>query len=198
MKPLKNMVLILSLMLFNSVLTGCGTVRVRSTPPEAEVWLVQPGKEDPELLGKTPFTSDIRELGNAVNNGTIALVLKKRGHFPKQYIVPNLASADLEIEANLTPNLHSNYQEINRIIGLIFRGQGFIKQKRFDEAIKISDEIKRLNENIAGAFHLSGTVYYLQNKLTKSRYEWIRAIELDPNNSDALNMLTHIEKKTGN
>jgi hypothetical protein len=197
MRPLKIMVSVLILWSLNSMIVGCGTVRIRSTPPEAEVWLVQPGKEEPKLMGKTPFTADIRELGDAVNNGTIALTLKKRGYFPKQYIVPNLASADLEIESNMSPNLHSNFQEINRIVGLLFKGQRFIKQKRFDDALKSADEIKVMNENIAAAYHISGTVFYLQNKLKKSRFEWIRAVELDPSSVEALNMLSHIEKKTG-
>jgi tetratricopeptide (TPR) repeat protein len=176
---------------------GCGTVSVRSVPTEAEVSVFLPGKEAPKVLGKTPFDADLGDLEDYVNEGTIVLVVKKAGYLPSQFVVPNLAGGKLDIETSLQPNLPSNYTEVNRIVGLTLRAERHILSKQFDEALATSAEIKRLNENIAAAYEIDAAVHFLKADLEKSRAAWIRAIELDPNNPEAQNMLALVEKRLG-
>lgn len=174
---------------------GCGTVSIRTTPPEAEVHILHAGKEETALLGKTPYESDVGAIGNMVNEGPIAIVVKKSGYIPQTYFLPNLFSGSLTIDATLIPNLPTNYSEVNRIVGLSFQGERYILQKRFDEAVKIAEEIKQINPNITSAYHLLGTVYFLKNEMKESRFAWIRALELDPNDPEAKTMLDIVEKK---
>lgn len=180
-----------------TALVGCGTVKIRSTPPEADVFILLPGKSEPKQLGKTPFESQINALSTEVNNGTIILMVQKQGFFPNHFIVPNLSGGELEIETSLKPNLNADYNEINKMVTLLFRAERMIKEKRFDDALKTADELSVMNENLAAAYHVKGTVYLLKNDLTKSRFEWKRAVELEPNNNEAQQMIKLIDEKLG-
>lgn len=191
------MILRVILTLLIGLLSACGTVAVRSSPPEAEVSVVLPGKETAKTLGKTPYTADLSNLSEIVNEGTIVLVVEKRGYVSQQFVVPNLSSGALEIQANLLPNLPSNYQEVNKIIALTLKAERFILENRLKEALEASDEIKKLNENISTAFEIEGTVHFLQSDWQKSRFSWIRALELEPNNPEAQTMLAQVEQKLG-
>lgn len=177
--------------------TGCGTVAVRSSPPEAEVSVILPGKETAKTLGKTPYNTDLSSISEVVNEGTIVLVVEKRGYVPQQFVVPNLSSGALEIEANLLPNLPSNYQEVNKIIALTLKGERFLLENRLKEALETAEEIKKLNENISSAYELEATAQFLQNDFQKSRFAWVRALELEPNNPEAQTMLAQVEQKLG-
>lgn len=176
---------------------ACGTVAVRSSPPEAEVSVVLPGKETGKVLGKTPYTADLASLSELVNEGTIVLVVEKRGYMPQQFVVPNLSGGNLDIQANLLPNLPSNYQEVNKIIALTLKAERYILESRLKEALETAAEIKRLNENIATAYEIEATAHFLGNDLQRSRFAWIRALELEPNNPEAQTMLAQVEQRLG-
>jgi tetratricopeptide (TPR) repeat protein len=169
-------------------------MKVRSTPPEADVFVMLPGKESLKNLGKTPYTADISDLEELVNEGTIVVVIKKRGFVPQQFIVPNL-SGKLEIEANLSPNLPGNYLEINKIIALVLRGQRELSTRKYKKVDKTIQEMKKINANISFIYELEGTMLFLQKKIRESRDAWIRSLELNPNNPEAQSMLNLIEKK---
>lgn len=180
------------------LVTNCaGSLKVISNPTDAQILLYKPGKEEPQPLGKTPFEASTGDLADAVNDGTIVIVVQKDGHFPKSFVIPNLMGGDLSIEANLSPSSTANYQQVNEIVAKLFQAERLLKEKRFDEALKTADEIKKINENVAAAYHIAASVYFLQNALEKSRFEWIRALELDPSSADAQKMLALIEKKMG-
>jgi len=176
---------------------SCGTVSIRSSPPEAEVGIILADQERPKSLGKTPLTMDVSDLEDAINTGTIILVVKKRGYVAQQFVVPNLSGGDLQIDANLSPNLPSNYQAINRIVTLTLRAERQIIEKRLKEALTTANEIKKINENVASAYEIEGTVLFLQRKMKDSRFAWIRALELEPNNPEGQKILATIEKSLG-
>lgn len=179
-------------------LMGCGgTVTIVSSPPDAVVSIVEPGKEQPRPLGETPFNIETSELSESVNGGTIVLVVKKKGFDTKNFIVPNLSGGDLRIETYLSTNLSSNYKELNRVVSMILEAEGMILDKRYDEAMKVTEKIKELNQNIAAAHQLEATAMFLQKDLKKSRFALLRVIELEPENAGAQRLLDVIEKQLG-
>jgi tetratricopeptide (TPR) repeat protein len=177
------------------LLSCCGTLSIKSSPSSAEVYIVVSGKDEAKRLGPTPFQSKISALSDYSNEGPITIQIKKDGYFTQSYFVPNLFTASLSIDANLTQNIPSSYVEINQVVSLAFQGERYVLQKRYDDATKIADDIRKINPNIAVAYHLMGTVHYLQNRLKDSRFAWQRAIELEPNDIEAKNMLAIVEKK---
>lgn len=176
---------------------ACGTISVKSTPPEAEVSVLLPGKETPKALGKTPYSADLSDVAEIVNEGTIVLVVQKRGYVAQHFVVPNLAGGELAIDASLMPNLPTNYQEVNRIIGKVLAAERLLLENRTKEALEAAAEIQKMNENVAIAYEIEAAAYYLQNELEKSRFAWIRALELEPDNAQAQSVLARVEEKLG-
>ena len=179
-------------------LFACGTVSIISSPLGAEIEIIKPGKEIGEPLGKTPFEKDLASLLELINEGTVILVVKKRGYEPQRFVIPNIPNGDLRIESFLLPNLPSNYKEVNTIISKVLAAERFIIENQLDEAERVANEILEVNSNVASAHEIKGTILFLQKNFSKSRMAWIRALELDPNNPEAEGMLGKIEEILAN
>ncbi len=186
---------IILFIVYQALQISCGSVEIKSTPPEAEILVAIPGKEEAKVLGKTPYKERLGQLSDIVNQGTIVVTVKKEGYIPQDYIVPNLSSGNLTIEANLKPYIASNYRETNKIISLAFKAERMVMEKRYKEASEEVKKIKDLNENVAIAYQLMGTILFFEQKFKESYYEWLRSLELEPDNNESQEMLTLIEKK---
>ncbi len=148
--------------------------------------------EDREI-GKTPLEIDMDRLSEMVNSGPIVVKLTKRGYQQREYIIPNLYNTTLSIDAFLYPSI-SDYRQTNGLIAKLFESQRLIKKKQFDEAIKVTDDIVKTNPNIASAYEMYGTIYFLKKDYQKSYENWIKVIELEPGNVEAQKMVELIEK----
>ena len=176
-------------------LVSCGTVSVRSNPKEAEVILMQPGKLDPMLLGKTPYSASMSDLGNAANSGPIVLEIRKEGYISQFLYIPNASGARIEFDTGLKPINPGSYADVNKIIKITLQAERQIMQKQFDEAIKSAAAIKAMNENITAAWEIEGAAYFVKGELTKARVAWMRSLEIDPDNPDTVRMLKELQKK---
>lgn len=174
------------------LLTGCGSVSIKSAPDAAEVLVMIPGKSDPKVLGKTPYEARISELGAAANAGPIVLQIRKNGYHPQFLYVPNASGGKLEFSTNLKPTLVSNYSDINRIIKLTLLAERQLQTKQLDDAIKTAQSLKLINENIAVAWDIEGAAYLLKGDRAKSKASWERSIEIDPENPDTTKMLNRM------
>jgi len=174
------------------LLTGCGSVSIKSAPDAAEVLVMIPGKSDPKVLGKTPYEARISELGAAANAGPIVLQIRKNGYHPQFLYVPNASGGKLEFSTNLKPTLVSNYSDINRIIKLTLLAERQLQTKQLDDAIKTAQSLKLINENIAVAWDIEGAAYLLKGDRVKSKASWERSIEIDPENPDTTKMLNRM------
>lgn len=173
-------------------ITGCGSVSIKSAPDAAEVLVMIPGKSEPKVLGKTPYEARISELGAAANAGPIVLQIRKTGYHPQFLYVPNASGGTIEFSTNLKPTLISNYSDINRIIKLTLLGERQLQTKQLDEALKTSQSLKLINENIAVAWDIEGAAYLLKGDRVKSKIAWERSIEIDPENPDTTKMLSRM------
>ena len=181
-----------------AVLLGCSnSVTIVSSPPKAMVSVIEPGKEVPKAIGETPITIDTDEIEDAVDTGTIVFILSKKGFTSQRFVVPNLSGADLKIESYLESNLDSNYKQFNEIIAMILHSEKLLIEERYDECLKSVEKIKAINPNISAAHQLEGSAYFMKKDLKKSRFAWLRAVQLEPENVDALAMLNLIEKTLG-
>lgn len=177
--------------------TGCATVNIESTPADAEVALILPGEETVRVIGRTPYAADLDTLSDAVNGGVVTLVVRKRGYLSQHFLVPNIPHTDLRLSTSLLPDLPRNYEEVNRIVALVLKGQRFLLEKRPEDAIKTADAIKAINENIATAFEIEGAAHFMTKKLRESRFAWMRVLELEPENFEAKGMLKLVEARMG-
>jgi hypothetical protein len=179
------------------LLSGCGSVSIKSAPDAAEVLVMIPGKSEPKVLGKTPYEVRLSELGSAANSGPIILQIRKTGFHPQFLYVPNASGGKIEFSTNLKPSIISSYSDINRIIKLTLLGERQLQLKRLDEALKTAQSLKLINENIAVAWDIEGAAYLLKGDRERSKSAWERSLEIDPENPDTTKMLNRLNGPEG-
>jgi tetratricopeptide (TPR) repeat protein len=179
------------------IVTSCGTVAIRSSPADAEISLMQPGRADPKPLGKTPYEGKLGDLGSAANSGPIVLQIKKPGYITQNLYVPNASGSRIEFDTNLKPVNPGSFADMNKIVKLVLQAEREIMMKQVDEALKTASNIKAINDNIAMAWEIEGAAYFVKGDLAKAKVSWLRSLEIDPENPETTKMLGTIDEKLG-
>jgi tetratricopeptide (TPR) repeat protein len=68
------------------------------------------------------------------------------------------------------------------------------KAKKYDEVIKLCEEVLELDANNVIAYKRLGSTFYIMNDMPKARKNWQRAVELAPDDPDAKQILQLLEK----
>ncbi|NBO38671.1 hypothetical protein EBU99_08820 [bacterium] len=178
--------------LFALLTTGCASVAITSRPTGADVILAIPGQESGKTLGKTPLTSSVSDIAKAANRATLVVTVKKPGYRPHSFVIPNLGSGVLEIDASLQPIGADDSQDINLAVRYILEAEKQIIDKDFKTAIKTLEKAKTANPNIAAAYMFEGIIYNLQNDTGKAKESFIRALALDPTDTEVKALLSDL------
>jgi tetratricopeptide (TPR) repeat protein len=173
-------------------LSSCATVSITSRPTAAEVILAVPGQEAGKVIGKTPFTGPVSDIAKNANRSTLLVTIRKAGYRPYSVVIPNLGSGKLEIDASLQPVGADDSADVNLAIRYILEAEKEIIDKNFKNALKSLDKAKAANPNIAAAHMFEGIVYQLQNDKGKAKEALIRALALDPTDTEVRSLLNEI------
>lgn len=172
--------------------TACATVNITSRPAGADVVLAIPGQENGKILGKTPLTSSISDIAKATNKATLVVTLKRAGYQAQSFVIPNLGSGQLEIDASLQPIGSDDSQEINLAIRYILEAEKEIIDKDFKAALKSLDKAKATNPNLAAIYMFEGIIFNLQNDKNKAIESLMKALALDPTDTEIKTLLNDL------
>lgn len=175
---------------------GCASLKVRSVPEGAEVFLVAGNGSQQTLLGKTPYESPVSDLVDKTGGGPVVIKVKMVGYQNQNFFIPTLGG-EYVVEVLLELNPYASYQDLNRVVKLALLAERQILQKQYDDALKTADTLVAINENIATVHQIRGIVNYLQNKLPESRLALLRVLELDSENPEVRTLIRTIEDKLG-
>lgn len=176
--------------------TACSSVMIKSTPRDAEIYLIKAGQERGVRIGKTPFFASLSDIASRAGDGPVVLELRRSGYMAKGFVIPNVAASVLRIETNLTP-LSEGVQDVNRIIRLTMAAERQIIGNDFDQALKTAKQLHDISETIASAYAIEGAVYFLKGEFEKSRNAYQKTVTLDPDNIDAVKMMQVLDEKIG-
>ncbi|MBM3383415.1 MAG: tetratricopeptide repeat protein [Betaproteobacteria bacterium] len=172
--------------------SGCASVSIKSKPSGAEVYLSVPGRENPQLLGPTPYNKDLAEIKKLANTSTIVLTVKRSGYVSQNFVVPNLGGGQLEIEALLQPLGSEDFGTVNLAVRLVLEAERQIIDRNLKEALKTLEKAKAANPNIAAIYYFEGYTYSLQNDKEKAREALYKALALDPQDTEVRSMLSDV------
>jgi tetratricopeptide (TPR) repeat protein len=184
--------LCLALLMGSMFISGCASITVKSKPAGAEVFLAVPGRENPQLLGTTPYNKDLGEIKKIANKSTILLTVKRAGYVSQNFVVPNLGGGQLEIEALLQPIGSEDFSTVNLAVRLVLEAERQILDRNLKEALKTLEKAKAANPNIAAAYMFEGYIHILQNDKEKAREALFKALALDPQDTEVRSMLTDV------
>lgn len=179
-------------LLLSVFLTSCASVSITSRPAGADVILAIPGQESGKILGKTPFTSAVSEIAKATNKATLVVTLRRPGYRAQSFVIPNLGSGKLEIDASLQPVGADDAQDINLAVRYILEAEKEIIDKDFKSALKSLEKAKASNPSIAAIYMFEGIIHNLQNDKNKAAEALTKALALDPTDTEIKTLLSEI------
>lgn len=132
------------------------------------------------------------DIAKQTNSATLVVTIKKQDYQPQSFVIPNLGSGKLEINASLQPLSAEGAREINLAVRYVLEAERQIIDKDFKNALKSIEKAKATFPNMAAAYMFEGIIFGLQNDKTKAVQALQRALALDPTDTDVRTMLTEM------
>lgn len=88
-------------------------------------------------------------------------------------------------------------QTLNRAMSHVMRAQRFVQESKLDEALVETFKAIAINDKLAAAFALQGSIYYLKKDYPSCISAWQQAFNLDPSNTEVYDMLKYVRSKFG-
>ncbi len=182
---IQSSVVVLALL---SLASACSHgLTVESEPEGAEVLI------NGKPVGATPLTLEASALPP---RGNLRLTAEKKGHGVANTYLPN----PVEIGASqrvliLIPKSEAEISKINRHTSLIMRAHRLYLQKRSFEARNLIEEALLENPNYLYPHLLSGAIHFMNQEFDQAQVSYKRALDIDPDNSDAKQMLKIIANR---
>lgn len=175
----------LGLIVFWIGLAGCastGTVVVRSSPPDAQVYFVDPQSGQNALIGKTPLTFDRAQKAQK-GSEVIQLRIEKEGYEPKYAAVASFGGETTFVDAQLASVGVAKGEvrqafEMSRT--LLSEANRLVLGKRFSEGLVRVEKVLEMDPKNFEAHAAKGSILYLMRDYDGARQSWSRALELNP------------------
>ena len=144
-------------------------------------------------VGATPLTLDASALPA---RGNLRIAAEKKGHGVVNTYLPNpLETGSSQRVLILIPKQEAELSKINRHTSLVMRAHRLYLQKRSYEARNLLEEALLENPRYLYPHLLSGAIFFMNQEYDKSKEAYKKALEIDPDNSDAKQMLKIIANR---
>lgn len=188
---------VISLLLF---LPACASkLVISSQPAEAEVYARNEKTGANVFIGKTPIAKALNEFQDKLDTGAIdgsffLLEFKKPDYVTKEVVLP--ASRWNTLETHLHVELEKDKgQASHLLIQHLLNAQSFMSKGLVDRAKLEVDRALKLDPKFAWGYIMSGQIQYISRNFNDSLLAFEKAIEIDPENEQALKMLTRVRQK---
>ena len=205
---------------------GCasGSLFVDSSPQGSKVYLKPVGGTFQEI-GATPLTKSLSEI-ITVNGAADAVLLevRKEGFVSEQIVITDVVTrSDLKVTVSLdslaslieqeqkrqlssdgksdavTPTV--GITQFNEVIDRLFEVQRLVKVGRTDEALKLLDEVRKVNSQLAVVYEMQGGIAFLKKDYYTAFDAYTLAVKYNPENVESVNMRNYVksilEKQSG-
>ncbi len=192
----KNRLWLLGLMV---AMSACSTtLELSSNPSGADVVVKPIGSGAEKKLGQTPLTLRPSDLdGIPSGGGPLRFRLSKDGYKPIDVVVTDSGAADLKVHTDLEAGPgFDNPARLNSHLEQIFTAQQLIQIKKFDEAQKLLESTRLQVPTLAVVHELLGGIYFIRGEKVLALDSFKRALALNPNSVDALNMSAELGRGT--
>jgi tetratricopeptide (TPR) repeat protein len=85
----------------------------------------------------------------------------------------------------------------DRVIDHLFKAQQLVMQKELPGALAELDKVLLIDEYVAQAHLMKGTIYYMSENFEMAQSSWQRALKIDPHNAQVYHYLQVVSQKTG-
>lgn len=169
---------------FAIFITGCastGTVVVRTEPPGANVYFVDPTAGQNALLGATPLTFSKKD--HASKSDVIQLRVEKDGFEPKYAAVAAFSGETTFVDMKLRTSAVAKGEirdAFEAVRGLMSEVNRLVLGKRYAEALTRVEKALELDPKNSEAFAAKGSILFLMKDTEGAQVAWNKALELNP------------------
>ncbi len=181
---------------------GCAPVlRVKSDPPDAEVYLINSKTAQKKLLGKSPLeitVSELKEkLDEPIKNGDFFEVsVEKAKYNPEKLMIPSsrtglmVTSLDVVLkQGNTEKEIHTAKDALDHI----FLAQRLAMSGEHERAQIELDQVLVAFPDFPRALTMRASIYYIEKNYGESLKWYERALAVEPNLDDVLKMIKKIK-----
>ncbi len=206
--------------LFVGVGCGTSTLKVDTNPPGASVYVKTAGSNDRRMIGKTPIprtqTSEIQK----GQQGSFILDVELENYLNTTVLVAEVGNSEAEISLQLKPvpvdkkNESEKKEElekkaelekrpeldsvtVNKNLDQLFEAQRLARIGRYDDSLKILDEISKVFPKWASVPEMRGGIFLLQKDYAKALDEYQKSLALNSENISTAAIIKNLEKRTG-
>jgi tetratricopeptide (TPR) repeat protein len=194
----KSIVVLIILTVLSS---GCSSPKLTllTSPEKAMVYAKSIGTGQKTFLGETPLTISHEKIESTYGgNGPIYIEFIKQGYMPFRVYVTELSLIQTEMRADLTPRTGLEDQaQLNGIVESMFESQRLTKIKRYDEALRVLNEVQDKVPFISSIYEMKGGIYYLRGSYRDAYDYYSKAVTLNPKNADARRMKDYLHSSYG-
>lgn len=153
-------------------------------------------------LGQTPVeltTSQLQEKVKIENNSSQyrELVIKMDGYTSQVLMLPpaRFTTLKTEVFAKLDKTPEDEKTKAERMVQHLFNAQKFAQNLDYERAHREVDMALAISPEFVRAISMQGTLFFLQGKYVDSLKWFERAIEIEPEFSDAIKMIAAVKEK---
>lgn len=196
---------ILRLLVLGLITSACSTqLKVSTEPKEASVHIVKGDSGEKLFIGQTPFQKTDKELTEIGKFGApgevVEVLIEKEGYESRSIWLPLTSSGVLESEISLQLKEQSKesakeLKSASQILDQLFLAQSFARAQEFERALIAIDKILEQYPTFSRAVSMKASIHYAKGEFQESLKHYERAIELDPNLKQAVDMAAIVRKR---
>ncbi|MBK9038287.1 MAG: hypothetical protein IPL83_03835 [Bdellovibrionales bacterium] len=177
-----------------------GELVISTTPPQADIRARTGSGQNYESIGKSPLRISGKELsGRLGGDGPIQIEISKEGFAQKEIIVsesPRNFDINFSIELKEPSKDQDESRPINQTVDSLFEVQRLVKVGRLEDALEMIKLLQASQPNIAAVHEMQGGIFFIQKDIPKALDAYTKAVRLNPENSETLNMKRYLENLT--
>lgn len=187
-----------------SLISACSSkLIVQSEPSDADVLLSVGNQKERVKAGKTPLEMSERQLAELLHlspqrTDLITVHFEKKEFEEKDVLVPSnrWGETSKTVKVDLVPRTEVG-TSLSRLLQHLFNARKFAETRQYDQAHGEVDKVLSLDSNLAPAMVMKGSVYFLQGQIADAETWYKKALDKDPGQSEAVQMLEKIRNKKG-
>lgn len=183
-----------------SLLSCAHSLTLKTKPAGAKVYQIDANGNRGALLGQTPL-----DLSSIQKHDFLGLEIEKSGYIKQSLVVPLPSTSKIEInlslakfsdqfmrEMMLDPYAPTLNRAVEDLIGLQTDMVYGVKDSEIETSIA---KLKTTYDKLSIFHTMLGAYYYTKKNFTKAAASYQKALELDPNNGEAVRMLSIMKVK---
>lgn len=182
---------------------GCTTGKFifQSQPPGANVYYLK--GESKRELGVTPFELTDEDLRKKIDispgaTAFLGLSFEKNGFEPQHVLVPGqkMGTLSTEVYIKMDP-AEADKNLAKKMVQHLFKAQTFAKNGDFVRAHEEVDQLLKVDGSFARAMSMKGAIYFLEKKYSDSLQWYEKALQVDAQTEEAIEMISRLRAKLG-